>query len=244
MDIKEEDILGPAIATHWYYVTKGEMVRRHLKGLARLDWPVPGLLDVGAGSGVFSRQMLEAGLAQRAVCIDPEYAEESDELHGGRPLAFRRTPDAAAPLVLMMDVLEHVDDDTGLVRAYFDGAPSGTVLLVTVPAFEFLWSGHDVFLEHRRRYTRAGLTAALTEAGLEVVSCRYFFGLLFPVAAAIRLIDRLKQAARATEPKSAMRPAPGWLNAVLTAVHRLEMRTLFPVNRIAGLTVTAVAVKP
>ena len=55
----------------------------------------------------------------------------------------------------MMDVLEHVDNDAGLVRHYATKVPSGAHFLVTVPAFRFLWSGHDVFLEHKRRYTLA-----------------------------------------------------------------------------------------
>ena len=53
----------------------------------------------------------------------------------------------------MMDVLEHVSDDVGLVREYAKRAKPGTRFVVSVPAFMWLWSGHDVFLEHHRRYT-------------------------------------------------------------------------------------------
>ncbi len=53
----------------------------------------------------------------------------------------------------MMDVIEHVEDDVGLVRGYVDKVAGGTRFIVTVPALMWLWSGHDVFLEHYRRYT-------------------------------------------------------------------------------------------
>ena len=56
-------------------------------------------------------------------------------------------------VILLMDVLEHVDDDVGLLRAYAEPARPGTRFIVSVPAFSWLWSAHDEFLEHRRRYT-------------------------------------------------------------------------------------------
>ena len=67
MDIKEENILGPHINKHWYYISKGRAMRRFLNGVPRQS-----LLDVGAGSGVFSKILLEHG-SNQAVCIDPAY---------------------------------------------------------------------------------------------------------------------------------------------------------------------------
>ena len=61
--------------------------------------------------------------------------------------------DSRADLLLYMDVLEHVDDDLGLLTAYLDQLERGGRVLITVPAFDFLWSNHDIFLEHKRRYT-------------------------------------------------------------------------------------------
>src|SRR5262245_31943972 len=112
MDLKEQDILGSHSATHWYYVSKGRVLRR-LLGDVKADW----VLDVGAGSGIFSRQLVDAGLCQRAVCIDPAYLEERVELHNGKEVEFiRAAPQSTQSLILMMDVLEHVDDDVGLLR--------------------------------------------------------------------------------------------------------------------------------
>ena len=55
--------------------------------------------------------------------------------------------------MLLMDVIEHIEDDVGLVGEYVNKVAPGTQFIATVPAFMWLWSGHDVFLEHVRRYT-------------------------------------------------------------------------------------------
>jgi len=240
MDLKEEEILGDAIAKHWYYVSKGRAVRA-LLGEHRVER----MLDVGAGSGVFSKQFLEAGYCTDAVCVDPNYESESDQSYGSGRLRFLKQAPAGerADLVLMMDVLEHVDDDLSLIRAYFDDVEPGTTLLVTVPAFEFLWSGHDVFLEHRRRYTRSQVIHLLQDAGLKVTRVRYFFGLLFPIVALLRLIDRMRVATGTVEPRSSLRKAGPTLNAFLIAVHAVERVLVLPFNSLAGLSVIAVASK-
>jgi hypothetical protein len=240
MDVKEEDILGADIATHWYYVAKGRALQSFLRGTQ-----VDELIDVGAGSGVFSRQLLDAGFCRNAICVDPAYAEEREEMHNGHPVAFVHNIDnPAASLVLMMDVLEHVDDDVALIEQYTRSMPSGGRLMITVPAFSFLWSGHDVFLEHRRRYTRGQLNAAVQKAGLTVERSRYFYGFLFPVAAAIRLYKGWRLRHRKLEARSDLAPVSAPLNAVMTLMHDIERTTLFPANVFAGLSVFCLARKP
>lgn len=237
MDVKEEDILGPDIAWHWYYVSKGRALRQLLRHVRNAK-----LLDVGAGSGVFSRQLLDAGICKRATCVDPAYAEERTESHNGREIGFvRHAEDHEHDLLLMMDVLEHVDDDVGLLREYSETMPKGAWVVLTVPAFQFLWSGHDVFLEHRRRYTRRQLENVAAKAGLTVVRSRYFFGLLFPVAAVLRLYAawRLKKAE--VEPKSDLRKSSAAVNKALVLAHDIERGTLFRFNIFAGLTIFCLA---
>lgn len=237
MDVKEEDILGPDIADHWYYVSKGRALLSFL-GRARAE----SLLDVGAGSGIFSRQLLDAGICGAATCVDPAYAREHTESHNGKEISFVHS--AGGPgrdLVLMMDVLEHVDDDVGLLRRYSENQKPGGLVLITVPAFRFMWSGHDVFLEHRRRYTRRQIEHVVRDAGLEVVRSRYFFGLLFPAAAAIRLYGARRLKKQGFAAKSDLKKAPAWLNRALILMHGLERFALFPLNVFAGLTVFCLA---
>jgi 2-polyprenyl-3-methyl-5-hydroxy-6-metoxy-1,4-benzoquinol methylase len=234
MDLKEEDILGADIGRHWYYRSKAAALRRMVHRLAPRR-----ILDIGAGSGFFSRHLLAHGGAQSALCVDIGYAGDRDDHEGGKPVLYRRdTGPTDCDLVLMMDVLEHVDDDRGLVRHYAARVPAGAHFLVTVPAFRFLWSGHDVFLEHKRRYRLREIEATMRDAGLQVVRGAYYFGLVFPLAAAVRLAAR-----NATEPKSSLKRHGTITNGVLSAVCAAEL-PLFPLNRLAGLSAFVLARKP
>lgn len=240
LDLKEGVVLGLDPAAHWYYVSKGHMLRALLP---RRSFST--LLDVGAGSGVFARQLLAAGVCERAVCVDVNYETEWVEEQDGRKIRFlKNVRDPTADLVLMIDVLEHVDDAEGLLRRYTANLSPGTLVLVTVPAFQLLWSGHDEFLGHRRRYTLRGLEELMAAAGLQTLAGRYYFALILPVAAALRLMERIYPPGAKPVPKSALRACPAWQNKLLIALHALERASLFKRNRVAGLTVVCLAQKP
>ncbi|HEY0963157.1 MAG TPA: methyltransferase domain-containing protein [Pseudomonadales bacterium] len=233
MDLKEVDILGDAIGEHWYYRSKAKAVQ-HLLG----QGPIGTILDVGAGSGFFSRHLLAHGGAVEAWCVDTSYAQDSDAEESGKPLHFRRALERVdAQLVLLMDVLEHVDDDVGLLRNCIDQVPRGCRFLITVPAFKFLWSGHDVFLEHRRRYTLPALESVVATAGLQVKCGTYYFGAIFPLAATVRLLKGNRGPAR-----SELVRHHRVTNSLLAAVCEAE-RHVMRLNRLAGLSVFCVAEK-
>ena len=234
MDLKEEDILGAEIGRHWYYRSKAAALRRMVDGLNARR-----ILDIGAGSGFFSRHLLAEAGAQSALCVDIGYPSDHDDSEGGKPVLYRRdTGPTDCDLVLMMDVLEHVDDDRGLVRHYTARVPSGAHFLVTVPAFRFLWSGHDVFLEHKRRYRLGEIETTMRDAGLQVVRGAYYFGFVFPLAAAVRLATR-----GATEPRSGLKKHGAFTNGLLATVCAAEL-PLLTVNRLAGLSAFVLARKP
>lgn len=238
MDLKEEQAIGGDPAGHWYYISKGRAIKQLLG-----DAPVETLLDVGAGSGVFSQMLVEEGRAARAICVDPNYDDAFIVRHATDRIDFVRAIGAADPdVVLMIDVIEHVDDDVALIADYVARVRPGARFLISVPAFQFLWSSHDVFLEHRRRYTLKTLEAAVRGAGLEPVDLQYFFGLMFPAVAAARAVDRVFASGRAPQ-ASQLKPAPAWLNAALVAVHDLERAALFGVNRLAGVSAFCLAEK-
>jgi 2-polyprenyl-3-methyl-5-hydroxy-6-metoxy-1,4-benzoquinol methylase len=240
MDLKEQHILGPEIDTHWYYVSKAGALRSLLHKVS-----VPELLDVGAGSGVFARQLLDARVSRRAICVDPNYAQdEYIERWNGKEIEFRRSVESVSQgLILMIDVLEHIPDDLEFLRSYTDRASPGTIVLISVPAFQFLWSGHDVFLQHQRRYTRTQLENLVQNAGLKLVRSRYFFASLFPFVCASRLYSRWKLQSSTVQPKSALRRHRPLTNALLTWIHSIERMSLFTINGFVGLSVFCLAVR-
>lgn len=238
MDLKETEILGSDIEQHWYYRSKANAITRLLSGVTHST-----ILDIGAGSGFFSKKLLSDTMAKEAWCVDTSYESDSDALEAGKPIYFRRSVGSLnADLVLLMDVLEHVDDDVGLLKSYATKVPSGAQFLISVPAFQFLWSGHDVFLEHKRRYRLSQMEDVVRHAGLTVQHGAYYFGAVFPIAAAIRLASNLVQRGRYKSKTQLSRHRP-IVNGALAALSFAEL-PFFLRNRLAGLTVFVIAEKP
>ncbi|MBR0681421.1 class I SAM-dependent methyltransferase [Roseomonas eburnea] len=233
MDLLEQDVLGDSIGAHWYYRSKRHAVLSLLGDRAPRS-----VLDVGAGSGFFAREILRATRAERAVCVDPNYPADRDEQEAGKPILFRREIDGTdADLLLLMDVLEHVDDDAGLLGQYLRLARPGSTVLISVPAFQWLWSGHDVFLGHRRRYTVRQIEAVARDCGLDIHRSCYFFASVFPIAALRRLPAAIGQAwsGQSPEARSDMRHHGPVVNTVLSGLCRAEL-PVFRHNRVFGLT--------
>lgn len=238
MDLKEEDILGEAISGHWYYRSKASALLDYVKKLNPQS-----VLDVGAGSGFFSKELLEKTEAKEALCIDTSYPSERNELVAGKPVRYcTRSGPIDADLVLMMDVLEHVDSDIGLLSEYVDKVSSGAHFLVTVPAFSFLWSGHDVFLGHKRRYTLKEIEKVVENSGLKVERGSYFFGLVFPLAVVLRLLDGIFRS-QSHPPRSQLKKHHPITNATLMSICTVD-RLFLRINRLAGLTSFCLARKP
>ncbi len=235
MDLKEAEILGGAAQDHWYYRAKSAAMLQMLGGTTAGE-----VLDVGAGSGFFSRELLDRTPATAAICVDPNYPVDHDEAQNGKPISFvRQVERFGGSLVLMMDVLEHVADDTALLATYAAKVAPGTRFLLTVPAHRWMWSGHDVFLEHFRRYTIGEVDRLVARAGLTLVASSYYFGLTLPLAAGVRLGRRLNPFHREV-PGSDMRPHHPAVNTALWQVSRAEL-ALLGRNRLAGLSVFALA---
>jgi SAM-dependent methyltransferase len=236
MDLKEVGLLGADQEGHWYYASKARAVMQALGGRQPER-----ILDVGAGSGFFSRMLLRDTSAKSAICVDPRYAKDWSEIHFTKPITFRRaSPIGDVDLVLLMDVLEHVDDDAALLRELAISAKPRTRFIVSVPAFSWLWSKHDDFLEHRRRYTLNGLLGVLSAAGLIPVAGFYMFAAVFPAVAAQRLWKRRWRAAQTAT--SDLRQHHPWTNAILTRLCLAESAVARH-NRAFGLTAFGVAEK-
>jgi SAM-dependent methyltransferase len=233
VDIKELSQIATPPEAHWYYAAKFDLLATTVNsfGCRRI-------VDVGAGSGVFARLLLQRTDCQEATCVDPAYELEYDERVNGKVLRFRRQYDRKDfDLVLLMDVLEHVDDDIGLLHDVASVVRPGTPVFITAPAFGFLWSAHDVFLEHRRRYTAATLASKLKLAKLTVDRIRYFYAAIFPLVAVLRLLTRRRDPRQGSD----MRPAPAAIGWALQKILKAERKLIFPINVMAGLSVVAVA---
>jgi len=144
--------------------------------------------------------------------------------------------------VLLADVLEHVKDDKNFLEDIISALKPGAIVVITVPAFRFLWSRHDVALGHLRRYRQDDF--CLLWEGLPVKKhfCSYFNCLLFPLIAAARLLVQNNASQNLNE--SNLKPVNRFLNTMLSGVFGMEkhalrwMRLPFGVSLIAVLEKT------
>lgn len=119
--------------------------------------------------------------------------------------------------------------------------PYGARFLISVPAFQFLWSSHDVFLEHRRRYRLNQIEDVVRQAGLTVKHSSYYFGAVFPIAASIRLVRKWLHIGN-QQPRSQLSRHSALVNGILGATSNAELPFLTH-NRMVGLTAFCVAEK-
>ncbi len=199
---------------HWWY--RGR--RRVLAGvIAHLDLRRPArVLDAGCGSG---RNMVElAALGEvSGIDVSPMSVAVARDRNVGEAVVgdVEELPfeDDSFDFAVCLDVIEHLEDDRTPLRELRRVVAPGGTLLITVPAYPWLWSSHDVINHHQRRYTRSMLVAAATDAGWETVRTTHFNALLLPAAMGYRTFERV--ARRPGPPHSDLDRTPGWLNHVL-----------------------------
>jgi hypothetical protein len=176
------------------------MILRHLE-----DEGITEILDVGAGDGWLGGELRrEVFPGARLTCWDREYAGEAGLTFGNEATFVADRPKGRFDLVMLMDVLEHVDDDAGFLRALSeDNSRDGTWFLVCVPAWDALYCSHDATFTHRRRYSPGELGEVLRTAGLEVVRDGDMFQTLLVPRALRVLVESVAGTRRQSrEPKS------------------------------------------
>ncbi len=198
---------------HWWYRGRRRVLARTID---RLGLPAHArILDAGCGS---ARNMVD--LARRGAVTGVEVSPTSVEVARARGVgevvegSVLNMPfaDDAFDFAVCLDVIEHLPDDRAALRELRRVLAPGAPLLVTVPAYQWLWSGHDEINHHCRRYSRATLQRAAQEAGWECVYATHFNALLLPVAIALRALDRFHKGTTESSLDLWVPPAPlNWL---------------------------------
>jgi SAM-dependent methyltransferase len=229
---------------HWWYRGRRRIVNAELE---RLPLPVGAeVLDAGCGSGRTLEELERYGTVY-GVELDPEAAElararGAGEVHTGR-LEQLPYEDDRFDLITCLDVIEHTPDDRATLRELLRVCKPGGWLLVTVPAYQALWSQHDEANHHFRRYSRGTMRAAAVESGWQVERMTSFNSLLLGPAAAVRIAQRRRRADADYTPE--LKLGPTWLNGVLERPLRVEARWLARGRKLpAGLSLLAVLRSP
>lgn len=192
------------------------------------------VLDVGAGDGWFAERLLaDLPHIEQVVCWDPHYGDADLTTDDPRLTRTRSAPTPGFDLVLVLDVLEHIDDAV----AFIDGelarlTEAGTPALVAVPAHPRLFSNHDRALGHHRRYSRAEFLGQIAN-WLDVVDHGPLFTGLIPLRAAAVAVERTRR--RAGEVAAQSHGVGRWQHGrALTALVRAPLATDSAITRRLG----------
>ena len=223
---------------HWWWRARERLILDVLNTLVPAGgWRA--ILDVGCGDGLFFDRLSAFG-AVEGVELDATLVSERGRqrrIHVG-PFDARFQPGKRYGLILMLDVLEHMPDPTGALRHAVDLLePEGT-MLITLPAFNLLWTNHDRLNRHLTRYTRRSFAMVARAAGVRVCRSRYFFHWVFPAKLAVRLIETTLRLAPAPP-----RMPPRWTNRLLYLLSRGEQLTLGKLRLPLGSSLLVVAGK-
>ncbi len=230
-------------SAHWWFAGRrrviGSLLERGLPSAAGERR----ILDVGCGTGTNLDELGRFGNVEGVEAEDA--AVEYCRGHGGWSVTQASGDElpfetASFDLVTLLDVIEHVPDDaTILAEARRVLRPGGSVL-ITVPAYTWMWGAQDEISHHYRRYTAGRLRSSLRAAGLVPERITYFNTLLFPPIAAIRLLRHLRPP-RGELSSDFELNEPGPLNSVLARLFGSEAAILRGLNLPFGVSVAALA---
>ena len=232
---------------HWWFVGRRRLLLKLLGRFLPADSKADRrIVDVGCGTGTMLQYLSAYGDATGADA-------DAEAIHFCRKRGLenvRQLTDATLPferdsldLVTMLDVLEHIDDDLGMLREVFAVLKPGGLVLITVPAYRFLWGPQDEISLHKRRYRAGELRGRLEEAGLSVIKLSYFNTLLFPFIAAVRLGRKLVRREEVELKSDFGLTKPGFFNRVLAWIFALERHLVPRFDLPFGVSMVAVGRK-
>ncbi len=216
--------------THWWFVAR----RRILASLIA-DFSLPensDVLELGCGPGGNLAMLSRFGKVEAMEC-DLAACEVANRLSICQ-VVHACLPETTAfsgkrfDLICLFDVLEHIQDDALALRTAAGLLKPAGRLLITVPAYAWLWSGHDTAHHHQRRYTRESLANLAQMAGLKVERIGYFNSLLFPAIAAARLLGKLTGRDNESDAKTPSRLVNSVLQNIFQSERHVLRRRLFP----------------
>lgn len=224
--------------THWWYVARRQILS-HVIGRIIKPPTNAKILEIGCGTG-HNFEMLGAFGAVDGLEVDDAAREFASE-RLGRTVGSARLPgldgiaDGSYDLIALLDVLEHVEADQAALASIRTKLRPGGRILVTVPANRWMWSAHDTVHHHFRRYNAADLNRVIDSSGLKADLVTHFNTILFPLAAAFRVIGKLSGREEADDAQPA-----ALLNAAFASLFGLERHLVGRLPMPFGVSLLAV----
>lgn len=226
---------------HWWFCGRRQILTRILESLSLKD--DARILEIGSGTGGNLDMLSKFGRVSAMEMDDVARTLAQQKTGAAYDIRAGRCPDQIPfvddrfDLICLFDVLEHIPEDEATLRAIERHLAPGGQLLLTVPAYRWLWGAHDVYLHHQRRYSAKELRAKLVAAGFKLERLSFFNTLLFPLAALIRIKERLMGSTNATGGAVPKEP----VNSALRHIFALERYWLPYGNLPFGVSLLAIA---
>ncbi len=226
--------------THWWSAGKRRIVQDSLTMLTVNSGKI---LDIGCGTGIILETFKNHGCI---VGVDnSEHALKFCKLRKQfrliqanieEQLPFKQN---MFDVVFAFDVLEHLNNDACVMNELYRVCKEGSYVIITVPAYQFMWSKHDESLHHKRRYSKKALKKVVQDAGFTLKKLSYFNTILFPLIFAFRISHIFRR-----EVKSDFYlPIPSFINWILLSLFSMEKYFLRRVNLPFGLSLLCIAKK-
>jgi ubiquinone/menaquinone biosynthesis C-methylase UbiE len=236
---------------HWWFIGR-KAIFTHL--LARLELPrAPRILDMGCGMGGMLQEL--QALDPNAVVLGADVAQEA--LSHCRRRGFHRVlkahgeslpcANASLDLITAFDTLEHIPAELETLAECQRVLKPGGWLMLSVPAWQVLYTHQDRIVHHQRRYTASDLERKLRAQGFDVLKASYINFFLFPMILPVVLAVKLWQTVLRTEPGQRTNvglPVPLWMNALFAAIFSAERHVLTRLSVPAGHSLLVIARKP
>jgi ubiquinone/menaquinone biosynthesis C-methylase UbiE len=246
VEIEEYEKMYNLEDSYWWFVGRRRIAQNLIEEFVPFNQR-EAILDVGCGTGITMRFLDHYG---RAYGIDTSETAlffcQERALSGLSRASALRLPfaDSSFSLITAFDVLYHeeVVDDLTALREFCRVCRRGGSVLISEPAFDFLWSRHDVAYHGKRRYVASELKSKLEDVGFQVVKLSYSNALLFPFIFALRMLKRFCK----PSPKdySDLKPLNPYLNKTLLAIYSLEALLVCKTRLPIGSSVVCMARKP
>lgn len=242
MNIEEYVRMSELESQHFWFLGRRDILKNlllRLTGQTRTNDLL--ILDAGCGTGGNLTWLSSLG---RVVGVD--FSEVACSLSAGKKSGsvIRASLDDCLPfkaasfdLVTLLDVLEHLESDLETLQQLTEKLKPGGRILVTVPAYRHLWSGHDVVHHHKRRYVKKQLQELIAASGLTIEYLSYYNTLLYPVVATKRMLSK----ALNSEINGDLKLPSPVLNSLLQQIFSFEKHWIGKWNSPFGVSLVAVA---
>lgn len=228
---------------YWWFKGRRRIVFDNIKKTTK---PSEGkvLLDIGCGTGITLKKIkgfgLKVGIDDYKDALNYSKKRNLEYLINGSVDELPIYRDSVE-CILMLDVLEHLGEEKRALSEAYRVCKNGGIIVVTVPAYQFLWSGEDEISLHKRRYVKSNLKKIIESSGFKIKKISYFNFLLMPLMYVVILFNKIFNKKAMQE--SDLNEIPNFLNLILERVLYIESILLRMMNLPFGASLICIAIK-